>query len=299
MTNNPNDRRNEYRDFNREIIANFLGSRTIAAAERISSGKSNTNIKLELSEGETVVARLYSENAQSTPAREKLIADIITKSLGNAVPVPKMLDHGKDWAVFEFAQGKLLESQPEYSKAAAQAAARLTQIHFDTVGWITENGDVAPFDFGDDYFASRLEHKEVRDWLGPERIPVLTKILANENTRLAEIHEQPSLTHGDFNPTNILIHNGQVSAVLDWEYAHAGTPYMDIGNLLRNTDPNHHEAIGEGLKEGGFELPNDWKHRAALIDFSSHLEFLTSTRSDEFKRTRVALIDSFINMFQN
>jgi len=276
-----------------------LGGRTITASERITSGKSNTNIKLELGDGETVLARLYSENAQSSLAREKRIADLIASSIGNAVPIPKMLDHGNHWAVFEFAQGQLLESQPEHSRAAAQAIAQLTQIKLDTVGWITETGDIAPFDFGDDYYGSRLEHKEVRDWLGPERIPVLTKILVNETTRLTEIHEQPSLTHGDFNPTNILIHNGTVSAVLDWEYAHAGTPYMDIGNLLRNTGTDHHAAIGEGLTEGGFELPNDWKHRAALIDFSSHLEFLTSTRSDNFKRTRVELIDSFINMFNN
>nr|MBC8453127.1 phosphotransferase [Chloroflexota bacterium] len=140
---------------------------------------------------------------------------------------------------------------------------------------------------------------EISRWLGDERVSALGEILTGENTRLAEIHEQPSLTHGDFNPTNILIHEGEVSAVLDWEYGHAGTPYMDIGNLLRNTDQQHHESIGRGLVEGGFDLPDDWIERAALIDVSSHLEFLTSTRSDEFKRSRIALIDSFIKIFRS
>ena len=46
---------------------------------------------------------------------------------------------------------------------------------------------------------------------------------------------------------------------------------MDIGNLLRNTDPQHHESIYNGLKDGGFDPPADWKQRAALIDLSSHL----------------------------
>jgi len=43
------------------------------------------------------------------------------------------------------------------------------------------------------------------------------------------------LVHSDFNPKNILVDagSGTVTAVLDWEYAHAGTPYSDLGNLLR------------------------------------------------------------------
>jgi aminoglycoside phosphotransferase (APT) family kinase protein len=294
MTNDPIDRRNEYREFDPVLIASFLGDKTISRTERISTGKSNTNIKLELSDGKTVVARIYSQNSPSSPKREKQIASIV----GDLVPVPEMLAHGNDWAVFEFAEGHQLDSQPEHSGAAAQAIARFAQVNFETGGWITETGDTAAFDFGDDYYGSQLENAEVRNWLGPERIPVLSKILASENTRLTEIHQQSSLTHGDFNPTNILIHEGQVSAVLDWEYCHAGTPYMDIGNLLRNTESQHHESIGRGLVEGGFNLPDDWKRRAALVDFSSHLEFLSSTLSDNFKRTRIELIDSFIKLFE-
>jgi len=295
MTNDSNDRRNEHRDFDPALIANFLGDRTISRSERISTGKSNTNIKLELSGGVTVVARLYSEKSPNSPEREKLIASMI----GDLVPIPKMLTNGNNWAVFEFVEGRQLDAQPEHSGAAGHAIALLTQIKFETGGWITETGDIAPFDFGDDYYASQLEQAEVRKWLGPERILLLSKILANENTRLTEINQQSSLTHDDFNPTNVLIHKGEVSAILDWEYCHVGTPYMDIGNLLRNTSSQHHESIGQGLIDGGFDLPDDWKQRAALVDFSSHLEFLTSARSDDFKHTRIDLIDSFIVMFKS
>lgn len=43
------------------------------------------------------------------------------------------------------------------------------------------------------------------------------------------------LVHSDFNPKNILVDpaSGAVTAVLDWEYAHAGSPHADLGNLLR------------------------------------------------------------------
>ena len=43
------------------------------------------------------------------------------------------------------------------------------------------------------------------------------------------------LVHGDFNVKNLLLDPGnwQVTALLDWEFAHAGTPFTDLGNLLR------------------------------------------------------------------
>lgn len=44
-----------------------------------------------------------------------------------------------------------------------------------------------------------------------------------------------SLVHGDLNPKNVLVapETLEVAAVLDWEYAHAGHPWTDLGNLLR------------------------------------------------------------------
>lgn len=43
------------------------------------------------------------------------------------------------------------------------------------------------------------------------------------------------LVHGDLNPKNVLVDQAtlEVTAVLDWEYAHAGHPWTDLGNLLR------------------------------------------------------------------
>jgi Ser/Thr protein kinase RdoA (MazF antagonist) len=43
------------------------------------------------------------------------------------------------------------------------------------------------------------------------------------------------LVHGDLNPKNVLADPAtlEVTAVLDWEYAHAGHPWTDLGNVLR------------------------------------------------------------------
>jgi aminoglycoside phosphotransferase (APT) family kinase protein len=43
------------------------------------------------------------------------------------------------------------------------------------------------------------------------------------------------LVHSDFNAKNLLVDvaSGTVTGLVDWEYAHAGLPYSDLGNLLR------------------------------------------------------------------
>ena len=43
------------------------------------------------------------------------------------------------------------------------------------------------------------------------------------------------LVHSDFNPKNLLVDpvSLKVTGVLDWEFAHAGSPYADLGNVTR------------------------------------------------------------------
>ncbi len=54
------------------------------------------------------------------------------------------------------------------------------------------------------------------------------------------------LVHSDFNPKNILVdtESGDVTGILDWEFAHAGSPYADLGNLTRfERHPDFVEAV--------------------------------------------------------
>src|SRR5258708_35836836 len=41
----------------------------------------------------------------------------------------------------------------------------------------------------------------------------------------------------DYKPWNALVRDGQIAAVLDWEFAFAGAPLNDIGNFLRYQRP--------------------------------------------------------------
>jgi aminoglycoside phosphotransferase (APT) family kinase protein len=54
------------------------------------------------------------------------------------------------------------------------------------------------------------------------------------------------LVHSDVNPKNLLVDTDtlDVTGLLDWEFAHAGHPYTDLGNLLRfDRQPAFVEAV--------------------------------------------------------
>ena len=286
------DRRNPHQPFDRSLIESFLQGRELSLVELLAAGKSNTNYKLILGDGQRFVLRLYSHgDAQREVYVMGLARDV--------VPVPQVLQRGEAWSVFSFMEGESLERLPQHSGAAAEALARISSIVFQEPGWIDSNGSVSPFPFGGvrGFIAESLDKADVRAWIGEESVVRIEQIIKVESGRLEELESDRRLVHGDFNPTNILIGDGAVSGVLDWEYCHSGTPYMDIGNLLRHTPAEYHGQIKAGLEAGGMAVPSDWIERAQLVDLTSHLEFLTSSRSDCFKQQCAGRVHGFIERF--
>jgi aminoglycoside phosphotransferase (APT) family kinase protein len=279
------DRRNPLQPFDRSLIQRFLRGRDLLSVDLLQSGKSNTNYKLVLSDGNKYVLRLYSHG---NAAREAYVMSLVE----DLVPVPSEVDRGENWSVFTFLDGELLENAPEHSDKAAEALARISSLDFESPGIVNADGTISAFPFGGvrGFISERLGNTEVRQWIGPRVVDVIFEVMEKEAHRLEELESESHLVHGDFNPTNILIRGGVVIGILDWEYCHSGTPYMDIGNLLRHTLPEHHSKIKAGLEAGGMCLPMDWSERAELVDLTSHLEFLTSNRSASFKKQCAARV---------
>lgn len=75
--------------------------------------------------------------------------------------------------------------------------------------------------------------------------------LAREAQDLLDEVPQHCLVHSDLNPKNLLLRVPdeqdapvEVTGVLDWEFAHAGNPFTDLGNLLRfERRPAFHDAV--------------------------------------------------------
>ncbi len=99
-----------------------------------------------------------------------------------------------------------------------------------------------------------------------QHAPQLAHWSADDLTGLREVAETAQalldtvgrycLVHSDFNPKNLLLdpETLTVTGLLDWEFAHAGHPYSDLGNLLRfDRYPAFEEAVlaAYGARRGG------------------------------------------------
>lgn len=62
----------------------------------------------------------------------------------------------------------------------------------------------------------------------------------------------------------------EVTSILDWEFAFAGSIYWDIGNFIRYQNIPGFAVCEEGFKRGleseGMRLPSEWKRIAKLVD---------------------------------
>ena len=81
--------------------------------------------------------------------------------------------------------------------------------------------------------------------LTPGEIDGLREVAVNAQTLLDSV-TRTCLVHSDLNPKNLLLDPDTLAltGVLDWEFAHAGHPFFDLGNLVRfDRDPAFVDAV--------------------------------------------------------
>jgi aminoglycoside phosphotransferase (APT) family kinase protein len=76
------------------------------------------------------------------------------------------------------------------------------------------------------------------------------------------------LVHSDFNPKNLLVDpsTAEITGLIDWEFAHSGSPYADLGNLLRFCDDPVLGGAVLGVVQAGIELGDRLQDRARAAD---------------------------------
>jgi aminoglycoside phosphotransferase (APT) family kinase protein len=93
--------------------------------------------------------------------------------------------------------------------------------------------------------------------------------VADQAETLLDTVDRTCLVHSDFNPKNLLVDATalEVTGVLDWEFAHAGWPVTDLGNLLRfEREPAFAEAVLEAYRNGVVDAGDDVLDLARAAD---------------------------------
>lgn len=200
--------------------------------------------------GEEAVLRLYIRNP------DRAVVDAALLSLvRDLVPVPRVLDmrtqdttpDAPSFLLTERLPGErmdlwLREAETDLRRRAGESAgrllARLAGIPFLRSGqFVGADLAVVPWPGSPGGLESWVEsHRTAGDfaaWSDDEMTALLE--VAREGQDLLDGVGRVCLAHSDVNPKNLLVDpaTGEITGLIDWEYAHAGSPYTDVGNLLR------------------------------------------------------------------
>jgi aminoglycoside phosphotransferase (APT) family kinase protein len=182
------------------------------------------------------------------------------------VPLPKVLELCTDPAVIgdEFflmqrLRGEAFEyAVPDWLAADPEGPERLCRQWFDAIIGLHRMpvGKMPP--------GGRSVQAEAQHWLNVAKSAAATTdligVLENLAARPPRTSGAPTPVHGDPKHGNCLWHEGNLTALLDWEMSQIAEPQLDLGYILMF----HHQGKAS-LADAGFALPGWWS-RDRMID---------------------------------
>ena len=254
----------------------------------LTEGKANTNVKLELSDGRPAVLRLYQ---REKPAQ--LLETALLRKFKGEIPVAEVIvaDPDAGWILLEFLPGRTLQqaaaegASDDILSAAhgiGAALATIEAVQFTRPGFLDASLTIVDpwpsvIDGLQGYLDTCLARPLLAQRVGDDIVRSVHRAWDEARPSLEAITAKPNLSHADFKPSNLLIHEGRLSGVLDWEFAHSGTWLLDAGQVLRHRGElpeDFPSEVARGLQEGGLDIPDGWQKWAGVIDLMSLVDFL-------------------------
>lgn len=265
----------------------------LATLDLLSGGFSNTNARVTFEDGAVALFRHRARDLKILS-----IEAAVMEHASSVVATPRVLSRGRDWTLLEWIDGErvdaLLEDsrlQNQWPSIAAACGAALAKIHtlqMPACGFFDERLEVEEALAGAgtgilDYIEQCCAHSRVSARLASLAADIRAHVCKHEQ-RFHSLDQTITLVHSDYNTKNMLAARDttgawKITAVLDWEFAFAGSPMMDLGNFLR-FEHERPEAVAAAFvdsyeRERGAPLHPEWRIDARLMDLASMLSFLT------------------------
>jgi len=220
-------------------VARALG-RSEVRLVRVPAGASNAAYLVQEADGKDADEKAFAFlRAAGTDATDEAInparglgheGELLRKAHALGFTVPKVL------AIFSDPDAVLMELVPGTSRPDAAASEAVAA---DLMGELARLHTIPPADLGLEAEATLGEavKQDLDHWISIARARRVTDSpLARLGIRMLEHtmpggSEPPSTLHGDVGPGNFMVHEGKLSAILDWEIAHAGDVHEDLAWL--------------------------------------------------------------------
>jgi aminoglycoside phosphotransferase (APT) family kinase protein len=270
--------RNDRAPPTRNEIAARLGEAP-AAVEVLSGGRANVNVRVDAGR----VLRLYRRDVASLAVE----AGLLGRPWGT-FRVPRVLGRGADFLLLEYVAHGPLRGDAADGVAVGRALAEVHALCYDRPGFLDADLRVAR-PFADPFDDLRAHAAAALARAAPHCPPGLgERALARLDARAADVRAAAAaatLLHGDFKPSNLRRAADGRLLIFDWEFAYAGPPLLDVGQLLRwGPSPAFVEAFA-ATYWAGRDRPAGWAGLAATLDLFN-LSGLLAGAGDDARRAR-------------
>lgn len=287
------------RSVDRAEVERRIGS-TTETLELLSGGLNNVNVRV----GRERVIRIYQGLEADTLFRDAAVVGkeaTLASRNWRSFRTPRVLVRGADFLVFEY-----VEHVPLSEAHGAAVGRALAEIHANTfaaTGLLGADLELRrPDDWGPpehDEFTARDYGRSQLTEVGPALDRTLAERIAafldSDPSAARNAVDVPVLTHSDFKASNVHWTARGVPLVLDWEYAWAGSRYVDIGQLLRwKPSDAFVREFSTAYVEAGGVLVDDWRRLAETIDLCSLIGLCRSPEArmtDDLTRRIVETIE--------
>ena len=285
-----------------ELVAPAFPGQRIAELSVLDTGLANTNLRFRLAGADgSYVLRLHTRD-RAAARRELALMTHLARCAAPVIPVPALVysdplpergDH--PYSIWSFVSGRLLQELfqtqapselVEMAAVCGRVLAAFTAHRFPKCGELSpalqiEREYGRPSDFVPNEVQRALFAGRAGARLGAGLRDELWRAVERTAPMLRAIDDRYTLVHGDYKRSNLLLEQTsggwQVSAVLDWEFAFAGPPLIDVGLFLRAGEAlpsGFREAFVAGYRQAGGELPEHWLPLSRLVDVLSQVTFL-------------------------
>lgn len=266
--------------------------KTLISYEIIKGGCANLNVKIHLSNyPNPFILRIYMRDKEAA-YREQNLALLLKDTI--PIPVSHYIGNIDDYrfAIVDYLPGVplrelLIKPQPSHTITQLMydvgvILSKISSLKFKETGFFDENLNIISDNNSNimEYVNECLKDHTVTTILGIEIIEEI-KIYFKKFRDLLPDPNSKNLVHGDFDPANILVteSNGnlQISGILDWEFAFAGSTLWDVANMLRYSHKMPHEfkdTFINSLTANGVVLPDNWQITINLLNITSLLDCL-------------------------